>query len=96
MSESLSFNCPNCQVGICHPVPGLFLSVHEGYLVSVPDIPAWQCDVCQFQEFDRDRLVQLDTLLGEAVPGSDDIQRTNVKVSSFESAEPATVRRAKP
>jgi hypothetical protein len=96
MSDSLSFNCPNCQVGICHPVPSLFLSVHQGYLVSVPDIPAWQCDVCQFQEFDRDRLAQLDHLLGEAVPVSDDVQRGNLKLSTFESPDSTTVRRAKP
>lgn len=65
-------------------------------LVSAPDMPAWTCDVCNYQEFDRDAVVRLEMLLGQSDELSGEAPRSNAKLSALESAESLTPRRAKP
>jgi hypothetical protein len=63
MSEE-SFPCPNCEIGQCHPSKHTFLGVYNGMFVSAPQIPFWTCDICQYQEFDREAIEKLETLIG--------------------------------
>jgi hypothetical protein len=32
--------------------------------LSVPNVPAWKCDICQYQEFDYDVLTWVEALVG--------------------------------
>lgn len=59
MPNSTSFTCPRCQIGICHPMTGIYLRVLEGRLIRVPDMPLHHCDVCHYQEFDPQPLARL-------------------------------------
>jgi hypothetical protein len=49
----------------------------------------WICDICQYQEFDREAVTRLETLLGDD-PGR---QKANL---NLELPDKPTIRRAKP
>jgi len=59
MPNQTSFTCPRCQIGICHPMTGIYLRVVDERLVRVPDMPLHLCDVCHYQEFDPQPLARL-------------------------------------
>ena len=50
--------CPRCQIGYLHAEKATYTYVHNGMLLSVPNMPAWKCDICQYQEFDYDALTR--------------------------------------
>ena len=60
MNES----CPRCQIGYLHAEKATYSYVHNGMLLSVPNMPAWKCDICQYQEYDYDALTQIEALVG--------------------------------
>ncbi len=95
MSNTSAFPCPNCQIGICHPKRTTYLTVYDRMLVSVPNTPVWQCDICQYQEFEHQTVERLEKLLGisDATPES---QRSTPKLASIEPSEPVAARRIKP
>lgn len=65
MSDQLFvYSCPYCQIGYCQPGQATYVRLHAGMLISVPDVPVWTCDICGYQEFDREAVINLDTLLG--------------------------------
>ncbi|MCB9450016.1 MAG: hypothetical protein H6672_01165 [Anaerolineaceae bacterium] len=64
MTDRLSYPCPYCQIGYCHPEEATYTRLHHGRVVSVPDMLAWTCDICFIQEFDQDAVRQVETLLG--------------------------------
>jgi hypothetical protein len=92
MSED-AFPCPCCQVGYCQPGTGTYLRMVGNTLVSAPDMPAWTCDVCNYQEFEREDVMRLDMLLGQPDEVNADLQRISAKLQSADSLAP---RRAKP
>ncbi|MBZ0284269.1 MAG: hypothetical protein K8L97_26250 [Anaerolineae bacterium] len=99
MSDQTAYPCPCCQIGFCQPGTQTYLRMHNGLLVSVPDVPMWTCDICQYQEFDQERLRSLDALLG-VNDTAQEIGRTNPKVMPSDSADAPdsakTIRRMKP
>lgn len=97
MSKRNAYPCPNCQIGSCQPGLSTYTLVHEGMLVSLPDMPTWTCDICQYQEYDPERLRVLDILLG-LDDSALEPERTSLKVTPAEPAdpvEPTTIRRVK-
>jgi hypothetical protein len=64
-------------------------------LVSVPDMPVWICDICQYQEFDPEIIMRIETLLGSPESASES-QRSTHKLPSIDALETTTVRRIKP
>lgn len=95
MADLTGYPCPQCQIGYYQPGKKTYLRLHHGMLISVPEMPVWTCDICQYEEFDRDAVLQLETLLGSA-ESTPDTQRSNTKVQPVELAEPPPVRRVKP
>ena len=95
MSDLSVYSCPNCQIGLCQPGNMTYVCLHEGLLVSVPDMPVWTCDICQYQEFDPDIIARLETLLGNQESTSE-TQRNTRKLPSIDTAEAITARRIKP
>lgn len=95
MPEPSAFSCPNCQIGICHPKRTTYLTIYDNTLVSVPNTAVWQCDICQYQEFEHQTIARLEALLGisDAAP---ELQRNTLKITSLEPSDPTTARRIKP
>ena len=91
MSES----CPRCQIGYLQPEKATYAYVHNGMLLSVPNMPAWKCDICQYQEFEHQTIARLEALLGIR-DSSPDLQRNTPKIASIEPSEPTSARRMKP
>ncbi len=65
MSPELSFSCPRCFIGHCHPGVAVYVRMYSDMLLSAMDMPAYVCDVCGYQEFDESALVQLEELLND-------------------------------
>lgn len=88
-----SFPCPYCEIGQCHLSHRTYLGIYNGMLLSAPQIPFWTCDICQHQEFDREAVERLESLLA-----SDDglKQRIADKITSSDTRKPPQVRRVKP
>ena len=66
MSESErkpSYPCRECQVGMLQPRPVSYFTAQNGQLISVPDFPAWVCDVCGTTEYDSSALAELHAML---------------------------------
>jgi hypothetical protein len=64
MSENTAHPCPQCQIGHLQPTSITYVHMHHGMLVSVPDMPARLCDVCQYQAFEHAALLTLKALMG--------------------------------
>jgi YgiT-type zinc finger domain-containing protein len=58
-----SYPCRECQVGALQPRPVSYFTVQDGQLISVPDFPAWVCDVCGSTEYDSSALAELHAML---------------------------------
>ena len=95
MNDETTYPCPSCQIGFCHPGKGTYLRMVGDSLVSVPDMALWKCDICEYEEFDRESVMHLEALLGqyETFPDS---QRINAKLQSLDTPESTTTRRVKP
>lgn len=55
--------CPECQTGVMRlRLLTYFTWLHEE-LITVPNFPAWVCDVCGRREYDGRAIARLNTLL---------------------------------
>ncbi len=89
--------CPRCQIGNLHAHKATYTLVHHGMLLSVPDMTAWQCDICGYTEFDYDTLTEIEALTGRlGIP--EDPVRPASKLPTVESdpAETKLPHRLKP
>ena len=41
-----------------------YVRVVDGMVMSIPDTPAYTCDVCGYHEFDQTSVAQVDALVG--------------------------------
>ncbi len=55
--------CPECQAGRLHRTNVTYMTYIGAELVSVPNFPAWVCDICGRREYDNQALNQLSLLL---------------------------------
>jgi YgiT-type zinc finger domain-containing protein len=62
-SKNQSYPCRECQVGTLQSRPVSYFTVQDGQLISVPDFPAWVCDVCGSTEYDSSALAELHAML---------------------------------
>ena len=66
MSEMLpnqTFQCNECQAGVMRLTYITFFTWLDDELVTVPNFPAWICDVCGRREYDERAISWLSTLL---------------------------------
>lgn len=68
MSQDPVYSCPECQVGALRPANVSYLTRIHGRLVTVPDFPAWVCDVCGRREYDEAALTELRAMLEGGTP----------------------------
>ena len=55
--------CPECQTGILRLQYLTYFTWLNGELITVPNFPAWVCDVCGMREYDGRAVNWLNTLL---------------------------------
>jgi len=55
--------CPECQAGVLHLQQITYFTWLNSELVTVPNFPAWVCDVCGRREYDERAIIWLNTLL---------------------------------
>ncbi|MEP7287725.1 MAG: YgiT-type zinc finger protein [Chloroflexota bacterium] len=60
--------CPNCHLGHMHLRLTVYVRLFGETLISVPNTPAWECDVCHQREFDPDSVQRIELLVGQAGP----------------------------
>jgi YgiT-type zinc finger domain-containing protein len=55
--------CPECQAGVMRLQYLTYFTWLNDELITVPNFPAWVCDVCGKREYDDRAIVWLNTLL---------------------------------
>jgi YgiT-type zinc finger domain-containing protein len=55
--------CSECQTGILKLEHLTYFTWLNEELITVPNFPAWVCDVCGRREYDHKAVVRLNTLL---------------------------------
>lgn len=55
--------CPECQTGILRLQYLTYFTWLNGELITVPNFPAWVCDVCGMREYDSRAVNWLNILL---------------------------------
>jgi YgiT-type zinc finger domain-containing protein len=65
MTENLkeTFQCTECQAGMMHLQHLTYFTWLDEELVSVPNFPAWVCDMCGRREYDARAISWLVTIL---------------------------------
>ena len=58
-----SFQCTECQAGVMHSRHITYFTWLDEELVTVPNFPAWVCDVCGRREYDARAISWLSTIL---------------------------------
>ncbi len=61
--EDVTIPCNECQAGQMHRRFLTYFTWLGDELITVPDFPAWVCDVCGRREYDMQALSQLTLLL---------------------------------
>ena len=61
--ESTAYACPECHLGTLQPASAFYCAWLQNEFISVPDFPAWICDVCGRREYDEEAVQELQTLL---------------------------------
>lgn len=59
--------CPRCHLGALAAKGVTYSAVYRGALFSVPEVPAWQCDICAYIEYDDNVMARLEGLVGETL-----------------------------
>jgi len=62
-SQNLSIPCSECNAGHMHRRFLTYFTYLGDDLISVPDFPAWVCDICGRREYDLEALSHLSLLL---------------------------------
>ena len=55
--------CFECRVGVLRPARAFYCAWVGGQFLTIPDFPAWTCDVCGRREYDHGALKDLRALL---------------------------------
>jgi YgiT-type zinc finger domain-containing protein len=64
--EGKAYHCPECPAGVMRMEAVTYFTWLDEELVTVPNFPAWVCDMCGRREFDSRAITWLNTLLNPA------------------------------
>jgi YgiT-type zinc finger domain-containing protein len=90
--NSATFTCKECQSGKMHRRFLTYITWLGIELITVPDFPAWVCDVCHRREYDFRALNRLSLLLSPNAGRSS--QHSGSAPIKPESSEPQPPTRA--
>jgi YgiT-type zinc finger domain-containing protein len=63
--QGFAMSCPHCQAGSLSLKRVLYARWHDRQFITMPNFPAWVCDVCARVEHDAGALERLAFVLGE-------------------------------
>jgi YgiT-type zinc finger domain-containing protein len=81
--------CVECQAGHMHRAYVAYYTWLGNELITVPDFPAWVCDICGHCEYDENALTRLSLLLS---PNAGKTIVSTRKITKKERAKPKTQR----
>ncbi len=58
-----AFSCPDCQAGLRRLKYVSYFTWYQNQMISVPNFPAWVCDICGKCEYDARALSWLNSIL---------------------------------
>lgn len=58
--------CPHCRVGRLDLRPVTFMVIDGLTPIIAPRMPAWECDICRYREYDARSMLRLDLLTGHS------------------------------
>jgi YgiT-type zinc finger domain-containing protein len=62
-SSDYAISCPECRSGVMHLQYLTYFTWLKEDLVTVPNFPAWVCDMCGRRDYDDRAITWLNTLL---------------------------------
>ncbi len=68
MPGQASARCPKCMVGAMTRTKAFYCQWSDGHFITVPDFPAWVCDVCGAREYEPQAVLELQTLIEMSHP----------------------------
>ena len=81
--------CSECSIGMMHKAQVTYFTWLGEELITVPDFPAWICDVCGKREYDQEALNNLALLLSP-LPRKAAGRKAARPAQPGESAQPST------
>jgi YgiT-type zinc finger domain-containing protein len=89
-SSEIIYQCPECAAGLMRLNSITYFTWLNEELVTVPNFPAWICDLCGRREFDPRAITWLNTLLKPSAGRSRGrrISQTNQPAQPGESIQP--------
>ena len=88
---SHSFPCNECQAGIMRLQHITYFTWLGEELVTVPNFPAWVCDVCGRREYDERAIAWLTTMLNpETGKTNTPVRRRRTPAEKRDITRPAT------
>ncbi len=61
--EYAAYSCPECQAGVMRLDYLTYFTWLDHELITVPNFPAWVCDVCGRREYDQRAIAWLAAML---------------------------------
>ena len=80
--------CPHCLIGRQREIKAPYVSLYHGMVISAAEMPAYVCDVCGFQEFDRSALKALIDLAYPYTESNDDNSSVTHNVPAVDAPSP--------
>jgi YgiT-type zinc finger domain-containing protein len=90
-----TYQCTECQAGMMHLQHITYFTWLDEELVTVPNFPAWVCDLCGRREYDSRAISWLITILNpEAGKAAAARRRAHPKLKKRSGARPSSEKRS--
>jgi YgiT-type zinc finger domain-containing protein len=94
MSEEIhAYPCSECQAGVLHLRYITYFTWLDDELVTVPNFPAWVCDLCGRREYDQRAIAWLTAMLNPetGTPSSNTKRVLTPKEEKRDALRPSTL-----
>jgi YgiT-type zinc finger domain-containing protein len=61
-------SCPHCRMGRLDLQLTTYVQLYGETLISVPNTPAWVCDICHARQYDDSAVQRIELLIGQGGP----------------------------
>jgi YgiT-type zinc finger domain-containing protein len=98
MLQNEAFICPVCHMGHLDLKLTTYVRQYGETLISVPNTPAWVCDVCHERQYDPLSIQRIETLVGQGGPPPNRYRPEQSRKRQRRTAEPpaSTAAKARP
>ena len=86
--QEVELACPECHSGMIHLRYITYFTWLHQELVSVPNFPAWVCDVCGRREYDERAVRWLNILLNPSAGKRSRLRRANPHTAQTDQPHP--------